>query len=233
MFDFVDPGDDPRGGSGPCGRGPLIAGRAGNRARAGRAAPPGRRPMACALVVLAAIFGMPAAVVTAAETEEAVPIERAFELWREGYVLHLIGEYDRAIGLFRESIEVRPTAEAQTYLGWSLSHLGRLEEAIGACMKAIALDPDYGNPYNDIGVYLIDMGRADEAIPWLKKAMRTKRYCCYQFPHFNLGRILLGQGSMAEAKLSFQRALSYDPQYQPARKALDFLREQGLDESEI
>ena len=100
-------------------------------------------------------------------------------------------------------------------------------------MKAIALDPDYGNPYNDIGVYLIDMGRADEAIPWLKKAMRTKRYCCYQFPHFNLGRILLGQGFIAEARVSFQRALSYDPQYQPARKALDFLREQGLDESEI
>ena len=32
------------------------------------------------------------------------------------------------------------------------------------------MDPDFGNPYNDIGAYLIEMGRLDEAIPWLEKA---------------------------------------------------------------
>ncbi len=95
--------------------------------------------------------------------------------------------------------------------------------------EAIQLDPDYGNPYNDIGVYLIDLGRPNEAIPWLKKAMRAKRYCCYQYPHFNLGRILLMKGRVTEAKHFFERALSYAPDYDPALQALEFIREQGLE----
>lgn len=40
-----------------------------------------------------------------------------------------------------------------------------LEEAIAECHKAIALDLDFGNPYNDIGVYLIEREDLDGAIP--------------------------------------------------------------------
>ncbi len=103
---------------------------------------------------------------------------QSYLLWKEGYLLHLQGEYGRAIERFERSIERFPSAEAHTYRGWSLSALGRLEEAIDACKAAIRIDPDYGNPYNDIGAYLIRMERAKEAVPWLKKAMRAKRYCC-------------------------------------------------------
>jgi Tetratricopeptide repeat len=111
------------------------------------------------------------------------PAELAEVLWRQGYVLHILGAYEQAVALFERSIELHPTAEGHTFLGWSLSHLGRTEEAIAECKKAIAVDPDFGNPYNDIGVYLVELGRSDEAVTWLEKAMRAKRYCCYQFPH--------------------------------------------------
>ena len=67
--------------------------------------------------------------------------------------------------------------------------------------------------------------RPDEAIPWLKKAMQAKRYCCFQYPHFNLGRILLMKERVEEAEQAFQRALSYDPDYLPARQALEAIRE--------
>jgi tetratricopeptide (TPR) repeat protein len=149
-------------------------------------------------------------------------------LWQRGYVAHLRGEYAQAVQLFRDSIALRPSAEAHAYLGWSLSHLGRLEEAIAECRTAIRLDPEFGNPYNDIGVYLIALGRMDEAVPWLEKALRAKRYCCYQFAHFNLGRVLLEQGRLAEAQRSFERALEIDPAYELARKALEFIRQRGL-----
>ena len=163
----------------------------------------------------------------AEEPEDAPPLEQSFVLWQQGLLLHLFGEYDKAAEFFQESIEVHPTAEGHTYFGWSLSYLGRIEEAIAECKKAIPLDPDYGNPYNDIGVYLIELDRMDEAVPWLEKAMRAKRYCCYQFPHFNLGRVLLTKGRDEEAKRSFERALSYDPNYLPALKALEYLRQRG------
>jgi tetratricopeptide (TPR) repeat protein len=161
----------------------------------------------------------------AQEPEQAAALERAYVLWQQGYVLHAFGDYESAADHFQESIKVYPTAEGHTFLGWSLSHLGQTEDAIVQCKKAIELDPEYGNPYNDIGVYLIDLGRPDEAIPWLKKAMQAKRYCCFQYPHFNLGRVLLMKGRLEEATRAFERALSYDPDYLPAREALQVIRE--------
>jgi Tfp pilus assembly protein PilF len=182
------------------------------------------RRISARLAFLAIVVTAPLA---ADEPEAPAHLREAYLLWQEGYHLHLAGAYEEAIKRFEESIELHPTAEAHTFLGWSMSYLGRREEAIEECKKAIALDPDYGNPYNDIGVYLIDLGRPDEAVAWLEKAMRAKRYCCYQFPHFNLGRVQLMKGQFQEAKRSFERALSYDPNYLPAYQGLAFIRSQG------
>jgi tetratricopeptide (TPR) repeat protein len=155
---------------------------------------------------------------------------RARMLWNLGYELHMQGRFPQAIEKFRQSIALHPTAEAHTYLGWSLAHLGRLTEAIAECKTAIRLDPEFGNPYNDIGVYLLEQGRKAEAIPWFRKAIKAKRYCCYQFAHFNLGRVLLEEGKIAQAKRSFERALQHDPGYEPAREGLELIRRSGLRE---
>ncbi len=164
------------------------------------------------------------------EEAEALPPEHiAFLYWQTGYMYHLLGEYESAIERYSRAIESFPTAEAYTYRGWSMSKLDRLQEAIGECKEAVRLDPDYGNPYNDIGVYLIKLQRMEEAVPWLKKAMRAKRYCCYQFPHYNLGRILLAQGRVTEAKRSFEKALFYQPGYESALKALEFIRRYAME----
>ena len=152
--------------------------------------------------------------------------QTAAELWQQGYALHMLGAFDEALQLYRRSIEIGPTAEAHTYLGWALSHLGRLEEAIAQCKAAIAVDPGFGNPYNDIGAYLIELGRPDEAVPWLEQAMATERYCCYQFPHFNMGRILVLQGRLEAAEGAFERVLDYVPDYAPALRALELIRQQ-------
>jgi Tfp pilus assembly protein PilF len=159
---------------------------------------------------------------------EASPEERARALWQAGYLFHELGQYEKAMELFRESISAQPTAEAHTFLGWSMSHVDRVEEAIEQCKLAIQVDPDFGNPYNDIGVYLIGLGRADEAVSWLEKAIKAPRYCCYQFPHFNLGRIHLEQGRIAEARRSFELALEHDPSYVPAQMGLELIQRQGL-----
>ena len=161
----------------------------------------------------------------AAESEGSATLQEAYLHWQRGYVLHLYGSYHQAIASFRRSIEAYPTAEGHTFLGWSLSHLGRVDEAIAECKKAIAVDPDYGNPYNDIGAYLIELGKADEAVAWLEKAMGAKRYCCYEYPHANMGRIHLMKGQLGEAKRSFDRALTYDRDYLPALQGLQLIEQ--------
>jgi tetratricopeptide (TPR) repeat protein len=151
-------------------------------------------------------------------------LHRATELWQEAYRYQMKGDLDRAIECYKRSIEAYPTAEAHTFLGWTLSFQGRLEEATSECLKAIQVDPDFGNPYNDIGVYLMQQDQLDEAIPWLEKAKQAKRYEPKQFPYMNLGRIYLKQGHWWEALREFEGAVRVAPKDAGARKALHTLR---------
>ncbi|HBY58261.1 MAG TPA: hypothetical protein DEH78_00460, partial [Solibacterales bacterium] len=110
----------------------------------------------------------------------------AIELFQKAYQLQMQGELDLAVDLYRRSIEVHPTAEAYTFLGWTYRFQGKIDEAIQECKKAIDVDPSFGNPYNDIGAYLIEKGKHDDAIPWLEKAAKSGRYESYHFPWYNL-----------------------------------------------
>jgi len=152
--------------------------------------------------------------------------QRATELWQEGCRLQMAGDLDGAIETYRRSIEVCPTAEAHTYLGWTYSFQNRIEEATAECLKAIQLDPEFGNPYNDIGVYLMQQDRLDEAVPWLEKAKRARRYEPRHFPYLNLGRIYLRQRKWWEALREFEGAARLAPRDAETRKALHRLRGQ-------
>ena len=136
---------------------------------------------------------------------------RALTLWEEGTKALVSGEVDEAIALFTRSLEVEPTAEAYTFRGWAYSFQGRLDDAITECRKAIATDPAFGNPYNDIGSYLVGLGRVDDAIPWFQRAKASERYEPRHFPYLNLGRIHFARGETAEACEEFTRALELAP----------------------
>ena len=188
------------------------------------------RTIAISLVLLLCLFP-PSASGGTPEEESKEKSRTAEQFYNTGYLMILLGRPEEAIQLFKKSLEVRVTAEAHTYMGWALSHMGEYKKAIEEAERAIRIDPDFGNPYNDIGVYLIEQGREDEAIPYLEKAMRAKRYCCYQFPHFNMGRIYLKKKMFEKAREEFQKSLAIDPSYAPAREVLELLKESGMKET--
>jgi Tfp pilus assembly protein PilF len=105
-----------------------------------------------------------------------------------------------------------------------LSFLERLDDAIAECKKAITVDPEFGNPYNDIGSYLLKQGKLDEAIPWLDKAVLAKRYEPRHYPHCNLGRIYWAKGLLNRAIAEFERALELDGTSRFAQGALAAIR---------
>ncbi len=146
--------------------------------------------------------------------------EEALELFRKAYELQMKGALQEAVEMYKKSIALYPTAEAYTFLGWTYSFMGMYDEAIEECRRAIATDPDFGNPYNDIGSYLIEKGQLDEAIPWLEKATVARRYESYCFPHMNLGRIWEKKGDWYQAMEEYQKALKENPNYALAAKAL-------------
>ena len=150
--------------------------------------------------------------------------ERAIALWREAYRLQMAGDLDAAIARYRESIAAHPTAEAHTFLGWAYSMLGRYDEAIAECLKAIDVDPTFGNPYNDIGAYLIERGQLHQAVPWLHKAIVAPRYESRCYPYFNLGRISQRMGRWLDAIQHYENALRENPNFADARNAIAQLR---------
>jgi tetratricopeptide (TPR) repeat protein len=142
--------------------------------------------------------------------------QQAMILLDRAYKHQMRGEFGHAIMLYKRSIETFATAEAHTFLGWTYSMMDRYEEAIEACQKAIEVDPTFGNPYNDIGAYLIELERWEEAIPWLEKATQASRYESPQFPHMNLGRVYQHLGDFERALACYERAIEIDPFYRTA-----------------
>ena len=148
----------------------------------------------------------------------------AQDLFKQAYEHQMEGELETAAELYRRSIQAYPTAEAHTFLGWTFSAQGKLDEAIAECKKAIQIDPDFGNPYNDIGAYLIQKSEHEEAIPWLLKALNAKRYENPHFAHCNLGRAYVALEMFSKAREQFALALKLRPDYEPAREGMQYLK---------
>lgn len=155
------------------------------------------------------------------DSDSSVLAEKYF---RQAYELQSNGAYAQALLLYTRSIEVFPTAEAYTFRGWTYSFVGDYDSAIADCHSAIKIDPEFGNPYNDIGAYLIQQGKWEDAVPWFEKAMAAKRYEARSYPHFNLGRVYEHQHKWAKAKKCYAQAFAIDTHYLAALAALRRLR---------
>ena len=146
--------------------------------------------------------------------------QRAVELFKQAYEAQLANDYEQAVELYQRSIATYPTSEAHTFLGWVYSFEGRYTEAIEQCLRAIEVDPTFGNPYNDIGSYLIAKGDLYGSVRWFKRALLAPRYESYAFPHFNLGRIYESRNRLLEAARHYSLALEQQPGFAQAMKAL-------------
>lgn len=144
----------------------------------------------------------------------------AMELFMRAYEAQQSEDYEEAIELYQRSIAVHPTAEAHTFLGWVYSFQNRYDDAINECLEAIRVDDTLGNPYNDIGSYLIAKGDVYGCVRWFKRALHAPRYESYAFPYFNLGRVYEVRGRLLDAAHHYSLALEQQPGYTHAALAL-------------
>ena len=151
--------------------------------------------------------------------QEAERKREALRFFQQAYEAQMRGDLDEAADLYKQSLSAYPTAEAHTFLGWAYNFMGLTDEAIAECHRAIAVDPEFGNPYNDIGAYLIEKGDLAGAITWLERAKQASRYEPRFFPHFNLGRIFQAQHNDFAALREYKAAIDLNPDYKLAIKA--------------
>lgn len=135
------------------------------------------------------------------------------------------GKYELARENFKKADKEFRSAESLTYWGWMEYQLGNIERAISLCKKAIKIDPDFGNPYNDLGSYLVVLGQEDEAIEWFQKAIQCKRYEARHYPHINLGRLFLKRNLLIQALHEFKKAEKFSPLEPSLQEAIRLLNE--------
>jgi len=144
----------------------------------------------------------------------------ARQLFQEAYSAQLEQDFETAIELYRRSIETYPTAEAHTFLGWVYSFQNRYDAAIAECLEAIRVDETFGNPYNDIGSYLLAKGDSYGCVRWFRRALLAPRYESYVFPHFNLARVYERRRRYLDAVKHYSLALEQQPGFAEATTAL-------------
>ena len=145
--------------------------------------------------------------------------QQAVEYFQRAYRMQIQGDLAGAIRDYKASLRLFPTAEAYTFLGWVYAHLDLYNEAVAACKLAIETDPEFGNLYNDIGAYLIELDQPGEAIAWLEQALIAPRYDARVFAFFNLGRAYERLGNWRQALELYQQAAQRYPDYRPASAA--------------
>lgn len=140
------------------------------------------------------------------------------------------GDLADAAAYYQMSLDIFPTAEAYVALAWTVAQRGSVAEAIAHCRAALEIAPDFGNAFNDIGVYLLRQSDTeddrderrrltDEAVEYFEQAIRAPRYDCRNYPYYHLGRIREQAGQFSEARDLYHRSLQLDDGFAPARTA--------------
>jgi Flp pilus assembly protein TadD len=110
---------------------------------------------------------------------------------------------------------------------------GRLEEAIPEYTRALALNPNLAEAYNNLGVVLRATGRPEAAVACYRRAIALKPRNASG--HSNLGNVLRDLGRFEAAVASHQQAVHLDPNNPDTRHNLGVAlrdlgrRDQALD----
>jgi TolB-like protein len=123
-----------------------------------------------------------------------------------------IAEAERSIALDRN------LAPSYAAIGWAKPMLGRAEETEGHVAQAFRLSPrdTFAHAWCHIaGVAKLALGRDDEAVAWLRRAIEANRM--YPMAQFTLAAALAQQGKTAEAREAAAAGLALVPSFSVRR----------------
>ena len=119
------------------------------------------------------------------------------------------GHYELAIEAYRKVLELNPENKGvHDALGVSLLHLGRLEEARDAFLKAIEVEPST-SAYCNLGSTLAQLGQLEEAVKRFRQAVEKDPK--FSLARYQLGTALLQLGATEEGKAHLVEAVQLAP----------------------
>uniref|UniRef100_A0A7I4A3C5 F-box domain-containing protein n=1 Tax=Physcomitrium patens TaxID=3218 RepID=A0A7I4A3C5_PHYPA len=108
------------------------------------------------------------------------------------------GNMGAATHAFRAACHFNPSAAAYTFMAWMQRLAGaHRSECVRECARAIFLDNDYGNPWNDVACELWDAGDISLAARFFQRAKACSRYevGAGHLPYLNLAKLRLSKNS--------------------------------------
>ena len=126
-----------------------------------------------------------------------------------------VDHWRNSVSLFSHAIKVTNNNWlAYNNLGFTLSHVGKINAAMKNYLLAIEIKPNHYKAYNNLGALLSKQGKQNEAIEYFTKALSLK--ADYAEAHNNLGVAIAKLGRMKEAIEQFQEAIEVNPDYAEA-----------------
>ncbi|WP_449416995.1 CHAT domain-containing protein [Phormidium nigroviride] len=139
-------------------------------------------------------------------SQDAVELfNQATELWKSG-------DYQSAIALCEQAIQIQPNYAAAWYRkGTVLNDLGHYSEAIAAYDKSLEFEPNYDYPWYGKGITLYNLERYIEAIAAFDQALEIEPK--YHLAWYGKGITLSDLGRYIESIAAFDQALEIEPKY--------------------
>ena len=134
-------------------------------------------------------------------------------------------DYQKVVVKLKEQLKGTPEDWAiYARLGDVYFRLRRFEDAIKYYKKAIELNPDDVDTYNDLGLSNHYMGKSVEGLKYIEEGIKRDPY--YHRIWLTKGFILAyGLGKKEEAEKAWQKALKLDPEGQVGKAAKAYLEE--------
>ena len=124
--------------------------------------------------------------------------------------LYNLGQLEQTVSLAESLAKQYPKALIlYDILGAAYIGLTNTQKIIESYQKALQLNPNHTDAYNNMGMALYDQGRFDEAVEVYQKAVKLEPE--YADAHYNLGNALKQTGDLKQAIESYKASLAINP----------------------
>jgi tetratricopeptide (TPR) repeat protein len=135
-------------------------------------------------------------------------------------VENILDEIER----LRRKVEENPDDMQSTLILANLLHDSHLfEQAILYYSRYLSVNEEDVNARVDMAICLFEIGRSDEAIEEIEKALKYDPN--HQLAYYNLGVIYLGKGEIQKANEYFRKCINIDPDSRAARQARQIMEQ--------
>jgi type IV pilus assembly protein PilF len=125
------------------------------------------------------------------------------------------GKVQQAFVEFQHAYELNPQNKEALY-SIGVIYLLDFDETLKAIdffQRAVKIDPDYSEAYNNLGYAYAKIGQFDAAIPFYKKAVSNLLYATPEKSFVNMGKAYYRLGRFDDAAVAYKEAIKRAPNF--------------------